>query len=78
MLDVSDMIHITLKNLLKDGKLRMEFGTVKVIQGAKTESVPEIKNLSEERMFLFDEELMSFTMGNLYNSRRIPMVIENY
>lgn len=43
-----------------------EFGTVKVIQGAKTESVPlgEIKNLSEERMFLFDEELMSFTMGN--------------
>ena len=43
-----------------------EFGTLKVIQGAKTESVPlgEIKNLSEERMFLFDEELMSFTMGN--------------
>ena len=43
-----------------------EFGTVKVIQGAKTESVPlgELKILSEERMLLFDEQLMSFTMGN--------------
>ena len=42
------------------------FGVMKVIQGAKTESVPlgEIKNLSEERLLLFDEELMSFTMGN--------------
>ena len=42
------------------------FGIVKVIQGAKTESVPlgELKNLSEERMLIFDEELMSFTMGN--------------
>lgn len=42
------------------------FGIEKVIQGAKTESVPlgEIKKLSEERMLLFDEELMSFTMGN--------------
>lgn len=42
------------------------FGIEKVIQGAKTESVPlgELKNLSEERMLLFDEELMSFTMGN--------------
>lgn len=42
------------------------FGIVKVIQGAKTESVPlgELKNLSEERMLMFDEELMSFTMGN--------------
>ncbi len=42
------------------------FGIVKVIQGAKTESVPlgELKNLSEERMLLFDEELMTFTMGN--------------
>ena len=39
---------------------------MKVIQGAKTESVPlgELKNLSEERLLLFDEELMSFTMGN--------------
>lgn len=42
------------------------FGVEKVIQGAKTESVPlgELKKLSEERMLLFDEELMSFTMGN--------------
>ena len=43
-----------------------QFGIVKVIQGAKTESVPlgELKKLSEERMLLFDEELMTFTMGN--------------
>lgn len=43
-----------------------EYGVVKVIQGAKTESVPlgELKKLSEERMLLFDEELMTFTMGN--------------
>lgn len=43
-----------------------EFGSVKVIQGAKTESVPlgELKKLSEERLLLFDEELMSFAMGN--------------
>ena len=42
------------------------FGIVKVIQGAKTESVPlgELKKLSEERMLLFDEELMCFAMGN--------------
>ncbi len=42
------------------------FGIEKVIQGAKTESVPlgELKNLSEERMLLFDEKLMSFCMGN--------------
>lgn len=42
------------------------FGIEKVIQGAKTESVPlgELKNLSEERMLIFDQELMSFTMGN--------------
>lgn len=39
---------------------------VKVIQGAKTESVPlgELKTLAEERMLLFDESLMSFAMGN--------------
>jgi phage terminase large subunit-like protein len=38
----------------------------KVIQGAKTESVPlgELKTLSEERMLIFDEELMTFAMGN--------------
>lgn len=42
------------------------FGIVKVIQGAKTESVPlgELKKLSEERMLIFDQNLMSFTMGN--------------
>lgn len=42
------------------------FGLEKVKQGARTESVPlgELKNLSEERMLLFDELLMSFTMAN--------------
>lgn len=42
------------------------FGIEKVIQGAKTESVPlgELKKLSEKRMLLFDEELMTFAMGN--------------
>ena len=42
------------------------FGVEKVIQGAKTESVPlgEIKKLSEERCLLFDEDIMSFAMGN--------------
>ena len=42
------------------------FGIEKVIQGAKTESVPlgELKNLSEQRMLLFDEDLMSYAMGN--------------
>lgn len=42
------------------------FGIVKVPQGARTESVPlgELKKLSEERMLLFDEELMCFSMGN--------------
>lgn len=42
------------------------FGIEKVIQGAKTESVPlgELKKLSEDRQLLFDEELMCFAMGN--------------
>lgn len=42
------------------------YGIEKVIQGAKTESVPlgELKKLAEERMLLFDEDLMTFTMGN--------------
>ena len=42
------------------------FGVEKVIQGAKTESVPlgELKNLSESRLLLFDESIMQFTMGN--------------
>ena len=43
-----------------------EFGVEKVIQGARTESVPlgEIRDLAEDRKLLFDEEIMSFTMGN--------------
>jgi phage terminase large subunit-like protein len=42
------------------------FGVEKVIQGAKTESVPlgELKKLAEEHLLLFDEALMSFAMGN--------------
>ena len=42
------------------------FGVEKVIQGSRTESVPlgELKKLSEERMLFFDEEIMSFAMGN--------------
>lgn len=42
------------------------FGIEKVIQGSKTESVPlgELKKLSEERLLLFDEDLMTFAMGN--------------
>lgn len=43
-----------------------DFGVEKVIQGAKTESVPlgELRDLAEDRKLLFDEELMSYTMGN--------------
>lgn len=43
-----------------------EYGVEKVIQGAKTESVPlgEIKKLSEDRLLLFDEEILSFSIGN--------------
>ncbi|MBP5594394.1 MAG: terminase [Pseudobutyrivibrio sp.] len=42
------------------------FGMEKVIQGARTESVPlgELKKLAEDRVLLFDEEIMTFTMGN--------------
>lgn len=42
------------------------FGIEKVIQGSKTESVPlgELKKLAEERMLLFDEDLMTYAMGN--------------
>ena len=42
------------------------FGIVKVIQGARTESVPlgELKKLSEERALIFDQQMMTFTMGN--------------
>ena len=43
-----------------------DFGVEKVIQGSRTESVPlgELKKLSEQRMLLFDENLMTYTMGN--------------
>jgi phage terminase large subunit-like protein len=43
-----------------------EFGVEKVIQGARTESVPltELKKLANERMLLFDQEMMKYTMGN--------------
>jgi len=42
------------------------FGITKVIQGARTESVPlgELKTLAEQRLLIFDQELMSFAMGN--------------
>lgn len=42
------------------------YGVEKVIQGSKTESVPlgELRNLAEDRLLLFDEELMKFAMGN--------------
>lgn len=45
---------------------RGPYGVTKVIQGAKTESVPlgELKKLSEKRKILFDEEIVSFAMGN--------------
>lgn len=45
---------------------RSSHGITKVIQGARTESVPlgELKKMSEERMLIFDEEIMSFCMGN--------------
>ena len=43
-----------------------EFGVEKVIQGAKTESVPlgELKKLSGERALIFDQDIMAFAMGN--------------
>ena len=43
-----------------------QFGIEKIIQGSRTESVPlgELKKLAEERLLLFDEELMTYTMGN--------------
>ena len=43
-----------------------EFGIEKVIQGARTESVPlgELKDMAEDRILLFDEQLMAFCMGN--------------
>ena len=43
-----------------------QYGVIKIPQGARTESVPlgELKDLAEDRMLLFDEDLMSFCMGN--------------
>lgn len=48
------------------GRENGEYGIEKVIQGARTESVPlgEIKKLSEQRKLVFDEALMQFAMGN--------------
>lgn len=48
------------------GKENGDYALEKVIQGSKTESVPlgELKILSEDRLLIFDEELMSFSMGN--------------
>lgn len=42
------------------------YGVEKVIQGAKTESVPlgEIKQLAENRLLIFDQSIMTYTMGN--------------
>ena len=50
----------------KWGQENGPFGIVKVPQGARTESVPlgEIKKLAEDRMLIFDQEMMTFTMGN--------------
>lgn len=52
-----------IKNWISDNG---PFGVEKVIQGARTESVPlgELKKLSERRLLLFDESMMQFTMGN--------------
>ena len=51
-----------------------------MIQGAKTESVPlgELKKLASERMLLFDEELMSYSMENCIAIHKTRMVIGNY
>jgi phage terminase large subunit-like protein len=48
------------------GRENGDYGIVKVIQGVKTETVPlgEIKKLAEERMLIFDQQLMKFAMGN--------------
>jgi len=47
-------------------KERGEYGVTKVIQGARTESVPlgELGILASERLLIFDQELMKFAMGN--------------
>ena len=71
--DISEdeLMEKALDNNAKDFVARWEtdngpYGIEKVIQGAKTESVPlgELKRLAENRDLLFDQELFSFTMGN--------------
>ncbi len=60
------------------------YGVEKVIQGARTESVPlgELKNLSEKAMLLFDEDMMSFAMGNAIvikdNNNNMKLCKKNY
>ena len=53
------------------------YGIEKVIQGSRTESVPlgEIKKLSEERMLHFDEEIMTFAMGNWMHTLLIRIIV---
>lgn len=63
----SDTTLIMPRNSSSGGRRKTaRLGLEKVIQGAKTESVPlgELKKLAEERMLLFDQELMTFAMGN--------------
>lgn len=67
MFDVLGLTLITQKNLWRDGNLKtVRLESRKLFRGAKTESVPlgELKKLSEERMLIFDEDLMTFAMGN--------------
>lgn len=56
-------IDVFLKNWTMDNG---EYGLERVIQGARTETVPlgEIKAMSEDRILLFDQDIMTFTMGN--------------
>ena len=61
------LTHTMPKSLLLDGKLENgAFGIEKVIQGARTESVPlgELKILARKESLIFDQDLMSFAMGN--------------
>lgn len=67
MSDVSDTTPNNAKEFVERWATENgSFGVEKVIQGARTESVPlgELKKLAEERILYFDEELMKFAMGN--------------
>jgi phage terminase large subunit-like protein len=80
MFEVLDTIHIIAQEFITRWiKENGEHAVEKVIQGAKTESVPlgELKKLSEERLLLFDQELFRFTMGNCVTMRTL-MAIENF